>query len=380
MSSNYINSAVITGIGLVSSQGHTKEKFYDNYLQNSKPVLCERMSQFFATTYTRQVHKAPEIDTQLIPARMRRRLSTLSRMIILSALRCLKDAKLDYQQRDDIGIVVGTGWGETEVMQKLLMQITDEGEIAVSPTLFHNSVHNTAAGYLGIMLGFTGPTLTVSQGEHSFAVALEQGYSLLAMQQSNAVLVGGGDAFFDFSVLSSTDQPDSAGSCFVLLEPETEARKRGATINARCTLLPVRTLNTVEHFATYSQALRHFLAQYRTAIEDIDLIFLAGSATQKLHEREMEMLHAISDHSTYLLFDNRGQHRPTKGVEDLVEMLAVLHHQKLPYGVTRFVNSKLQTVAQEATAEIKKILVISADDFGVHRPILLEVLSTSCRS
>ncbi|MDN5862565.1 MAG: beta-ketoacyl synthase chain length factor [Salinisphaera sp.] len=60
---------------------------------------------------------------------------------------------------------------------------------AVSPTLFHNSVHNAAAGYWSIATGSRAPAISLSGGRDSFAVALCEAWAMLAMERNPVLLV-----------------------------------------------------------------------------------------------------------------------------------------------------------------------------------------------
>lgn len=60
---------------------------------------------------------------------------------------------------------------------------------AVSPTQFHNSVHNAAAGYWSIATGSRAPANSLSGGRDSFAVALCEAWAMLAMDRNPVLLV-----------------------------------------------------------------------------------------------------------------------------------------------------------------------------------------------
>lgn len=60
---------------------------------------------------------------------------------------------------------------------------------AVSPTQFHNSVHNAAAGYWSIATGSRAPANSLSGGRDSFTVALCDAWAMLAMEHNPVLLV-----------------------------------------------------------------------------------------------------------------------------------------------------------------------------------------------
>lgn len=62
-------------------------------------------------------------------------------------------------------------------------------ERAVSPTQFHNSVHNAAAGYWSIATGAQTAANSVAGGRDSFAVALRETWAQLAVERQPVLLV-----------------------------------------------------------------------------------------------------------------------------------------------------------------------------------------------
>lgn len=60
---------------------------------------------------------------------------------------------------------------------------------ALSPTQFHNSVHNAAAGYWSIATGSQAPATSLSGGRDSFAVALCEAWGMMALDDRPVLLV-----------------------------------------------------------------------------------------------------------------------------------------------------------------------------------------------
>lgn len=59
----------------------------------------------------------------------------------------------------------------------------------VSPTDFHNSVHNAAAGYWSIAVGARAPSSTISAYDFSFAAGLDEACNLVRIDGHDALLV-----------------------------------------------------------------------------------------------------------------------------------------------------------------------------------------------
>jgi 3-oxoacyl-[acyl-carrier-protein] synthase II len=86
-----------------------------------------------------------------------------------------------------------------------LDSVMDEGKDEhASPIHFSNSVHNSAAAHISILMKIEGPSLTVSQFEMSFPSALFTARRWLEEKRVDSVLLGGVDEFS--SVLGYCDQ------------------------------------------------------------------------------------------------------------------------------------------------------------------------------
>jgi 3-oxoacyl-[acyl-carrier-protein] synthase II len=131
--------------------------------------------------------------SNFLPPRSLRRIDHFSRMALLGAYLALDDAKMNDLDRSRLGVIIATGYGATQSTFRFLDSSMDHGDICASPIHFSNSVHNSAAAHLSILLHATGPSLTISQFEMSVATALLCAMQWLKEERVDAVLVGGVD-------------------------------------------------------------------------------------------------------------------------------------------------------------------------------------------
>jgi hypothetical protein len=89
---------------------------------------------------------------------------------------------------DDVRIVVVSSFGEIETTVELLAQLADPHG-PVSPTKFHNSVHNTATGYMSIASGNHREATALAAGAHNLEVALLELLAGLENDGGHAVLI-----------------------------------------------------------------------------------------------------------------------------------------------------------------------------------------------
>lgn len=115
-----------------------------------------------------------------------RRMGKLMKSTMLSSLKALEIAGLDVPD----AIITGTAWGCLENSEKLLEQISDEGECMLKPTYFMQSTHNTLSSSIAIRTHCHGYNITYSQGANSLEWAMRDAKRLLINGECKSVLVG----------------------------------------------------------------------------------------------------------------------------------------------------------------------------------------------
>lgn len=110
----------------------------------------------------------PDPDAALLPANERRRSSDCVRWAVQVAQEAVAQSGLDSR---DIATVFASSGGEMDVLDKLCRALAT-AERVVSPTLFHQSVHNTAAGYWGIATSCQQSSTALSCYDDSCAAGL----------------------------------------------------------------------------------------------------------------------------------------------------------------------------------------------------------------
>ncbi|MFV8753913.1 beta-ketoacyl synthase chain length factor [Nannocystaceae bacterium ST9] len=107
-------------------------------------------------------------SADLLHPRLRRRTSLLTRMIVTALAEAAQQGGAAHEQTR---YIVVSSWGEIETTVELLGQLAIPGG-PISPTAFHNSVHNTATGYLSIASGNHWPSTALAAGPHALEIGL----------------------------------------------------------------------------------------------------------------------------------------------------------------------------------------------------------------
>jgi hypothetical protein len=168
-----------------------------------------------------------DVDKNLIPASLRRRTSLTTRIAITAAHGACQQAKTDMTNLPSVFASLGGEIQITDALCRLLP--TNE---ALSPTQFHNSVHNTTAGYWGILNQCQAPVTAIAADDDTFAMGLLEACSQLQLNAGTILLVCYdeqwpqylapplGKTAFACALVLSTEKSDSLASITV---PKVEA-------------------------------------------------------------------------------------------------------------------------------------------------------------
>jgi hypothetical protein len=127
----------------------------------------------------------PQLGSALLPAGERRRSSPLVRLALAAA----EDAVIAMTaERRSMASVFASSGGDLGVVDRICRSLLMEDR-PVSPTHFHNSVHNAAAGYWAIAADCRKPSVSLSAYADTFAAGLEEAVSMVHVEQAAVLLV-----------------------------------------------------------------------------------------------------------------------------------------------------------------------------------------------
>lgn len=127
----------------------------------------------------------PELKEFVSPMQSRR-MGKLIKAATLSSLKALQMAGVTCPD----AIITGTAYGMLETSEKFLIDMTDNGEETLSPTLFMQSTHNTVGSAIAIRTKCHGYNITYTQGDKSLDWALRDARRLIETGRAQTVLVG----------------------------------------------------------------------------------------------------------------------------------------------------------------------------------------------
>lgn len=130
-------------------------------------------------------HRLPDPDASLLPPNERRRSSDCVRWAVQVAQEAIAQSGLDAR---DVATVFASSGGEMDVLDKLCRALATTERI-VSPTLFHQSVHNTAAGYWGIATSCQQSSTALSCYDDSCAAGLLEAVTFVCVEEHPVLFV-----------------------------------------------------------------------------------------------------------------------------------------------------------------------------------------------
>ena len=241
---------VITGIGIVSGLGATRETTWDGMLAGQcgiRPVTA-----FDAAGYRSQV--AAEVPFDLVQASRtpleRRRLSRSDQIGLLAAEEAVADAGLldSDLDRARVGVLLGAGTADLIRNEEYFFTVLDRGIGRARPSRAWNHFSSTTGDVIAGRFGFEGLRTCVVAACSSSTIAIGQAADAIRVGRLDVAIAGGADAlsrltYSGFNALRLMD-PDPCrpfdrsrngmnigeGAGLLILEEMERARRRGAQI------------------------------------------------------------------------------------------------------------------------------------------------------
>jgi len=167
-----------------------------------------------ALTAAPSVLPAPAI----LPPAERRRASRVVKLALALGLEACAQAGADPAT---LATVFSASGADGHNCHALCEQLAGDDR-QISPTRFHNSVHNAAAGYWGIATGATAPCQVICAFDASFGAGLLDALAQVAVDGQPVLLIAY-DSEYPAPLHAKRDTPDCAGVA-LLLSPEKSER------------------------------------------------------------------------------------------------------------------------------------------------------------
>jgi len=253
----------VTGVGIVSPIGSTKEDFWTGILQGKSGA--GRLCAFDPTYFTS--HIAAEVKdfdpAAFISAKELRRMDRFVQFAMCASKMAVDDSKLDLEKEDKnrIGVYIGSGIGGLHTIEEqfgaYIKRGPEKGPSKITPFLIPMLIVNMGSGMVSIMLGVKGPNSAVATACASGNHAIGDAFRIIKRGDAEVMVAGGSEGaitpmgfggFCSLRALSTrNDDPEHAsrpfdkerdgfvigeGSGIVVLEELQHAVNRKANIYA----------------------------------------------------------------------------------------------------------------------------------------------------
>lgn len=250
---------VVTGLGAITPIGIGTSEYW-NALKEGKSGI-DNITMFdaseFRTKIGGEVKNFDPVD--YIDKKDAKRMDRFTQFAVAATGMALDDATLDISKEDSerVGVVMGTGVGGIETLEKQFHVFYDRGPGRVSPFFIPMMISNMAAGQIAIMYGVKGINETTVSACASGTNAIGAAYRFIQNGEADMIITGGAEAaitpmsfagFCSMKAMSTKNEvPSEAsrpfdaqrdgfimgeGSGILILEELSHALKRGARIYA----------------------------------------------------------------------------------------------------------------------------------------------------
>lgn len=307
---------VITGMGVVTPLGHSVTDLWQNLLAGKS--AARKIDRFDASGFAVQIcSDIPESGfdveeySDVIDKKEARRLDPFEQYAVAATSQALKQAGLviDDSNRDDIGVLIGTGLGGLIVIDNGYKALNEKGPMRVNPFTGALMLPNMAGGQVAITFGPRGPNFCVVSACATGSNSLGEAYEIIRRGDAVAMIAGASEtvmtpfalsAFHRTQAMSTrNDDPTRAsrpfdakrdgfvygnGAGILIFERLDFAKQRGAHILAE--VMGYGATDDAFHISApvpdgngAKRAIRRALQKAHIKPEDVDYINAHGTST-----------------------------------------------------------------------------------------------------
>ena len=301
---------VVTGLGAITPIGNDVESFW-NGIKAGKVGIGE-ITKFDTSEY--KVKLAAEVKGFVAKEHMdfksAKRMELFSQYAVAASLEALKDAGIDMEKEDPfrVGVIVGSGIGSLQSMEREEQRLLDKGPSRVDPLLVPKMITNMAAGNVSIATGARGKCTNVVTACASGTHCIGDAYRAIQYGDAEVMIAGGTEGsvcpigvagFTSLTALTASEDPMRAsipfdkersgfvmgeGAGIVILEELEHAKARGARILAEvvgygATADAYHITSPIEDGSGAARAMEDAMKEAGVSPEDVDYINAHGTST-----------------------------------------------------------------------------------------------------
>ncbi|SHD75510.1 beta-ketoacyl-ACP synthase II [Schnuerera ultunensis] len=248
---------VITGLGAVTPIGIGRDKYWNSLFRGKSGI--DYITRFDTEKYDTKIGAeikdfSPE---DFMDRKEARRMDRFTQYAMAGTSLALEDGdiKLEKLDRERIGVVIGSGIGGMETLEKEHSKLLERGPKRVSPLFIPMMISNMAPGQISMVYGIKGPSFAITTACASSTHAIGESFRMIQRGIADLIITGGSEGaitpislagFNSMKALSTrNEEPTKAsrpfdkerdgfvigeGAGILILEELNHALDRGATI------------------------------------------------------------------------------------------------------------------------------------------------------
>jgi nodulation protein E len=354
-----MNRVVVTGIGVVSPIGNTRDAFWSALVAARSGIgpIEGIPTDLFATRIAAQVRDFDPL--QHFDAKRLTLLDRFSQFAMVAARAAMADAQLELTEESALqtAAIVGNAAGGQTSLDEGYYKVYAQKSPRLHPLTIPRLMSSAAVSQVSMDLGIKGPTFTVASACSSGTHAIGQAFQMVRAGQVPIALTGGTEACLTVGTIkgwealrvlsADTCRPFSKtrtglvlgeGAAMFVLETREHAMARGAPIYAELLGFgmsadadDITAINT----EGAARAMRSALTDAKINPEDVDYVNAHGTGTALNDKGETAALHIAFGPSAELLAvsSSKGVLGHCLGAAGALEFAATalaLHHQTIP--------------------------------------------------
>src|ERR1700716_379092 len=323
----------VTGLGFVTPIGNDVETVWSNLVEGVSGV--GPITHFDASSYTTRI--AAEVKgfepERYMDRKTARHIGRYCQFALAASQQALAEARLDPAQMgpDDVGVIVSSGIGGMEEIEKSHTALMERGVRRISPFTLPMMIADMAAGIVAIHTRAGGPNYAIVSACASSGHGIGEAAEIIKRGDAKAMLAGGAEATITpptmgalsqiKAVSERNDEPEKAcrpfdlnrdgfvmseASVMLVLEEMEHAKKRGAKIFAE--IAGYGASADMYHFTAPQpegkgaiRAMRRALDKSGVELSDVGYINAHGTSTKLGDVAETKAIKAVFGDHAYKL-------------------------------------------------------------------------------
>ena len=343
---------VVTGIGIVSSIGNSKDQVLDSLKKGASGI--DYREDFEEMGLKSRIAGSIKLDlNEHVDRKLKRFMSDGIAFNYLAMKEAVEDSGLSEEQVSDIrtGLIMGNGGGSPETIVSGADSLREKGK--VSPFLVTRSMASGNSGVLGTAFRVKGINYSISSACATSAHCIGNAAELIQFDKQDVVFAGAGDevhwvlaSFFDGMKALSTNHNDnpqlasrpfdsnrdgfviSGGGGVIVLEEYEHAIARGANIYGELVGYGA-TSDGFDMVQPSGEGAMRCMEQAMQGNNEIDYLNAHGTSTPVGDMRELEAVRQVFGEDTPKITSTKsltGHSLGVAGVHEAIYTILMLHH------------------------------------------------------